>query len=230
MGKKKNLRKDNPDGLGQATGSGVNPGTSITWGAIYPSSALWPGAAAGTGAAEDPGVELPTREQEEPIKGFKLANVRFSSGRYMFLALRGHSSYGIEGTASCERVSLSGFGTTAFGEPHAAPAVGCRCGFYAVPEPGDLYNTDYEYLAAPFLLELDLFGRVVVHEKGYRAEKQRVLSVKTQRRCYYCAANASLLALMGDSVCPMCDRHADPHVWITLADLGSILQTEVTWA
>jgi hypothetical protein len=47
-----------------------------------------------------------------------------------------------------------------------------HCGFYAW-KPGQ----PFPWTAGTWLLEVDLYGHVIEHERGYRAQKQRVLRI-----------------------------------------------------
>jgi hypothetical protein len=55
---------------------------------------------------------------------------------------------------------------------HSRPEPDSSCGFYAW-RPG----APFPWQPGTWLLETDLYGHVVEHESGYRAQKQRVLSV-----------------------------------------------------
>jgi hypothetical protein len=67
------------------------------------------------------------------------------------------------------------------------PEVSCVCGFYAVP--ADLRPA---YTGLSFVqLDVELAGRVVIHQTGYRAEWQRVLGVRVDS-CRVCGGPRSL--------------------------------------
>lgn len=68
---------------------------------------------------------------------------------------------------------------------HVPPAVGCECGFYAFKRRKD---AQFELSIHPglFLIDVDLFGIGFSHKYGYRAESQRVNSLKFPRRCMRC--------------------------------------------
>jgi hypothetical protein len=56
---------------------------------------------------------------------------------------------------------------------HEHPVAGDgHCGFYAW-KPGQ----PLQWVAGTWMLDVDLYGRVVEHERGYRAQKQRVLRI-----------------------------------------------------
>lgn len=68
---------------------------------------------------------------------------------------------------------------------HVPPASGCECGFYAFK---NLEDAQFELSMHPglFLIHVDLFGIGFEHKYGYRAESQRVNSLKFPRRCMRC--------------------------------------------
>lgn len=68
---------------------------------------------------------------------------------------------------------------------HVPPASGCECGFYAFKERKD---AQFELSLHPglFLIDVDLFGIGFSHKYGYRAESQRVNSLKFPQRCMRC--------------------------------------------
>lgn len=129
------------------------------------------GAAAVTGIpsavdtpAEDPGAGL------EPVRAWKVARLTGNPA----LPFKGYNdvAYGIEAVAECH--AQSRYVYTIYRREHdiRCPDEGCTCGFYArteqdrpIPEPGYV------------VLEVELYGRVIVGTNGYRAEKQRVLAV-----------------------------------------------------
>ena len=98
--------------------------------------------------------------------------------------------------------------TCELGEPHAAPDAQCTCGFYAVDNDDDLWRLgggDPELV----VLDVELSGRVIEHEHGYRASDQRVRAVSIPRRCVRCGREAELLhKRMFGSVVPACPRCA----------------------
>lgn len=122
--------------------------------------------------------------------------------------------YSAAATASCE-----------LGEPHAAPDAQCTCGFYAVDNDDDLWRLgggDPELI----VLDVELSGRVIEHEHGYRASDQRVRAVSIPRRCVRCGREAELLhKRMFGAVVPACPRCARNP--LTLADASAALGVPV---
>jgi hypothetical protein len=75
---------------------------------------------------------------------------------------------------------------------HDAPHAGCSCGFYAVPDDQALWRlgADQPDLAR---VDVELAGRVIEHDHGYRASDQRALSVEMHHGCARCGARADVL-------------------------------------
>lgn len=87
----------------------------------------------------------------------------------------------------------------AFNRDHDVPSLACECGFYAF---GDRQQA-VDLLACAVgvggnvivrsLLEVDLAGTVIECERGFRAERQRVLRVGLLPWCADCAARGELV-------------------------------------
>ena len=69
---------------------------------------------------------------------------------------------------------------------HEVPAVGCTCGIYAAREPAGawtyLRGRDDAHTVARVIGRVVLWGRVVEHENGWRAERGYALDVYTGDR------------------------------------------------
>jgi len=106
----------------------------------------------------------------EPIRAWKHATpVVMADGSVVFYpTVLGHSLYNVVSFATCDAGRHSPL--------HRVPDSGCSCGFYA---HNHWVDPTYDYAT----LEVELYGRVIVGETGYRAEKQRVLSITAHPRC-----------------------------------------------
>lgn len=113
---------------------------------------------------------------------------------------------------------------------HVAPKWDCTCGFYALTD-----KPDYpEY--GRFIARVELFGTVIEAQHGYRASRQRVLSLEVFRECQaedrvgdHCDREADgFQVTKGGNVWPVCATHA-PLGYTELADLRAKLGTEVKW-
>lgn len=103
-------------------------------------------------------LEVPA---SRPVRAYKAARVVvYADGSAGLMALTS-GAYGVTASARC----LRGPGHRGAG----VPALRCSCGFHAL--------ADRWQLAPGVLSDVQLWGRVVVHQRGYRAEHQRVLRV-----------------------------------------------------
>jgi len=80
-------------------------------------------------------------------------------------------TYGFSSVSSCERR-----------RNHVAPTNGCECGFNAMKDKQDAVRL-LERWRGFVLLEVDLFGTVIEHRTGWRAQEQDVLRVHVPLRC-----------------------------------------------
>lgn len=67
------------------------------------------------------------------------------------------------------------------GHSSYAPDPECTCGFYAVPADGRPYHQSLWETSVE--LQVELRGRIIEHELGYRAQRQIVLEVRVPRMC-----------------------------------------------
>lgn len=105
------------------------------------------------------------------------------------------------------------------------PAWGCTCGFWgcadlravraAIRRPLRFYD---------IFLEVELSGRVIEHDRGWRAAYQRVNQAVFQRRCGTCGSRRHVDLMISDRgrIAPMCRRHA------TTATMFGFNQMDVT--
>jgi hypothetical protein len=145
------------------------------------------------------GPSLPWDVYATPIAARKLARLGVEQDRVVlrpaFYRQLGEA-YGARAHASC---ALS---------DHEAPAADCSCGFYAVSDDTHLWRlgADEPELA---VLDVELAGRVIEHDHGYRASHQRVMSVQFHGVCVRCGKRADVFAHRRfGSLVPSCRRCA----------------------
>lgn len=125
------------------------------------------------------------------------------------------------------------------GHLHQVPEPTCTCGFYALGDSDELAERLGPWRPEEVELDVELTGRVVVHERGLRAEEQTVLGVRVHPMCALCPPRSPRgTAVVGrveagrradwDGLLPLCDRHATSasELW-SMAGLASALETEV---
>jgi hypothetical protein len=150
--------------------------------------------------------------QDEPLRGVKAGRVTVLGDGVAFTALhagavRGASvPYRPQAEMAClcghaESPSFLGVHRSPRWHEHPEPGNG-HCGFYAW-KPDQLFP----WQAGTWLLDVDLYGRVVEHERGYRAQKQRVLRISPVPGVF-CEPPFSLSYLPADghvtATCPAC--------------------------
>ena len=133
------------------------------------------------------GAPFPHAQRDEPLPALKAAYVRVAGDRIAFTSLTCHNGgtpvpYGAQDEAACYCGNGGYYGAYAISVlmgaaatapvSHPRPGRDTSCGFYAW-KPGE----PVPWQEKAWLLEVDLYGRVIEHERGYRAQKQRVLRI-----------------------------------------------------
>ncbi|MEM9033851.1 MAG: hypothetical protein AAGD18_04590 [Actinomycetota bacterium] len=125
------------------------------------------------------------------------------------------------------------------GHVHRVPEPNCTCGFYALHDSDELADRLGPWRPEEVELDVELTGRVVVHEKGLRGEEQTVLGVRVHPMCALCTSRTPRPTVVvgrvdsgrradWDGLLPLCDLHATAasELW-TMAGLAAALETEV---
>lgn len=181
---------------------------------------------------------LPVRHQSEPIRARKLAwIVRLTDPHLPERERWGFQGASVGNIAFYRPESRSVCLLT--GTHHDAPQPDCTCGFYAVKRVTGDHRTAGFFVA----LDVDLYGRVIRHTAGWRAEKQRVIKVTIGSICALCGtrkatclgfsgrvlnSNAGPLQLL-HALCDKCAPTFDTGERLTLADVSGYLGVEVAW-
>lgn len=151
-----------------------------------------------------PPLDLPTRQQDDTIRAWRRACLVLVDGKVRFAPVAHIGTFDADATAVCLLWFQSGT------PGHAAPDQNCTCGFYAVTKERYRAELTAGYSTSVCTLDVDLFGRVIVHENGYRAERQRVLGVTLDPCAVDCdeATAAVLFApVLGERPRLVCERH-----------------------
>lgn len=156
--------------------------------------------------------------------GWKVAFLAFDGSRVLFEGLIG-TRYGVSAPARCMR-----------GEPHAPPDPACTCGFWSYRSARSAIRRArrevHHQPATPVLLQVDLFGDVLEHTRGFRAAEQDVLGVYVPARCGCGRRSVALGPAARDPhlLSVYCSRCSPPSGLLTLAQVGGLLGTEVQWS
>jgi len=179
------------------------------------------------GKAEGPGepvvaeLAIETVQSDTPILAKRSAYLSLNQRMDIpFGTVTGKGGFGVIAQATCQ-VGSDPYGRVKAGHPRkTAPELKCECGYYAVPMDG-LSNYDN---AKTVTLLVELSGKVIEHEAGYRAQFQRVVECQVAP-CFYCGSAADHALLDGNMAVHrfVCDTHRieTSEGWLHL-DLGSL--------
>jgi len=164
-------------------------------------------------------MSLPWDVFATPIAARKLARLGIEHDRVVlrpaFYRQLG-DSYGAVAHASCALAE------------HDAPAANCSCGFYAVADEGQLWRlgADEPELA---VLDVELAGRVIEHDHGYRASDQRVTAVRFHGVCVRCGKRAETFSHRRfGALVPSCRRCV--HRAVEPEDVSASLEVPVSFS
>lgn len=154
--------------------------------------------------------------RSEPFVGWKTLSIHVTKKGKLRLLGAGYTKYDVDATAKCT-----------YGHNHASPDWDCTCGFYALSAKPTTAECGW------FLANVELFGTVIEGEHGWRASRQRVLSMSAFRECQAkdgeCGKKAKGFQVgQSGRVWPVCEKHA-PLGYSTLNELTGALGTEVSW-
>ncbi|MFM7088956.1 MAG: hypothetical protein ACKOW9_05520 [Candidatus Paceibacterota bacterium] len=158
--------------------------------------------------------EVASRGNVDEMGGWKVALIKNPyNGLFKGLAF---GEYGcIESRAVCERDS-----------GHRPPVVGCECGFHA-----HRYRYEAErYLGRRrglVLVNVELYGDVVVHKEGYRGQEQDVIAVYLNEVCrvWFCRGKSVGIMERRGRWEERCDNHLD--VGLSLNEFRKVCGYEV---
>lgn len=219
-------RKARRDRERAATGTLIGPGSTFHFTGPGPVNALtninpggpWfstlgPYHGPGPGAVTDVHEQLvPEREDSMPFLAYKRATFEWIPNRgFTMRSMFGKVELDADAVCTNDGYTIkNGAGLTIKeGGPHDAPILECNCGFHAVKRLEDLH---LGYGNA--VLDVELSGRVVVHEAGYRAAHQRVLRVRVPGRCLICGDPAVCYAVGDDYHTMRCEVHVRPSEFV----------------
>jgi hypothetical protein len=162
---------------------------------------------------------------QEEMHGFKI--VALTGESPTFTGVTG-DTYKYDGNAICKEFP-----------DHVPPVIGCGCGFYAFKERRD---AQFELSIHPgfFVIDVDLFGIGFSHKYGYRAESQRVNSLKFPKRCMRCKVLPARVFVKNYKIgygnntwwhwsvrCSSCVRGVKPENRLTIEQMSQKLNVEI---
>jgi hypothetical protein len=180
------------------------------------------------------------------VRGCKLARLVQLGGEIHLAPATGRGTYDVEDRAACIAPVRSAQVRFPIAEPdlialamslhrrrHEAPEDGCSCGFHAgagdhrTPLPGEV------------VVDVELSGRRIATDDGYRAAHQKVLAVHVPRGCAIeraggasetnrCGRRARGVVVLSNGAWPMCDDHG-LDLTVPLERIAQRLGTEVDW-
>jgi hypothetical protein len=111
-------------------------------------------------------------EQLEPIRAWRGVSLNVENNTVVLGSINhnGGRFGGEEATAKCGSMV---YYTSVGAQKHQAPGEDCDCGFYGVMNKKDAYGL--------FIAEADFYGKVIEHQTGWRAQYQRILSLRVVR-------------------------------------------------
>lgn len=188
---------------------------------------------------------VPVMKGDEPIRALKAAYLDITTEGVAFAPLNqfqgnGKDHYGPESTAECHcstngpygpysmALSFSLYGNF-YGERtrlnHQRPGHDTDCGFYAWK-----YHHPFPWQTGTWLLETELYGRVIEHETGYRAEKQRVLRISPVSDLF--CEPPFTLRQSGTRIVGRCPHHKAKGHPVSIEKLRRLLNVEIdlNWA
>src|SRR4051794_34817997 len=169
---------------------------------------------------------LPVTYEAEPLRGWRWVRAKRVGDSVVAASLIDHvrtdrrqggsqpALFGVESDAICQRMT------------HPAPAPGCRCGFWSVPERRLLDGAVGVRLGGWALAEVELSGTVIEAERGMRAGHQRILSLTFPDRCERpeCVERSTGLAVTSNGFLRSgCEEHGGE---LTLVEAAGLLGTE----
>lgn len=168
-------------------------------------------------------TSLPRRFQTETLEGYKLATLATADGVSFFFYGIGYAiAYGVVDVARCTRLPYKG--NCAHDSPPTEPVSHgvsarrdyCTCGFYIMYKDEQQictlmreYGSKMHVFPARLIrLEVEAWGTIILHERGFRASNQRVLGVFLPPTCRF----QSLQLQHFETSQKVCSKHLVPVV------------------
>ena len=130
---------------------------------------------------------------------------------------------GSEAPAHCDKTLIS---VTQRQDDHEAPEWDCTCGYYAVGCDNSILLDARHWQA-----EVDLWGTVIEHGLGWRAQYHRITAIRAPRTCMLCARTAAMvLTLIEGCLVGWCGDNCSPDDHERVPAPPSLLaDPRITW-
>ena len=160
----------------------------------------------------------------ESITGYKIAQLKVNickNTAYFKSIYLCDDTYATNAVAECEK------------QKHQAPGKNCKCGFNVLKKFSQAVTYSSSVVVNNVILQVELFGRIIEHTKGYRGQEQSVLKVIIPNICTVgkCKNTPTVCTSLDETVAPICKKCASKHklTIVTLVDLQNMLGTEVAF-
>lgn len=181
----------------------------------------------GASVAKKPARDLETVEQDQPVRAYK--GIRFNTDGARLWVISHQRETDLEPGGQHAKCLWNPVGSYTRVEAHEVPGVNCSCGWYAWKDRGKVEPGGCGLIVA----EVDLYGKIIDCELGYRAEYQRVLSIQVERLCrrgFLCDSEAEVLNFgKSGNAKPSCREHASKTRSLSLAQVSGRCGLEIRW-
>ena len=110
---------------------------------------------------------------------------------------------------------------------HLTPSFDCTCGFYSFKDISEAKKL-LAYREGSVILEVEHYGDIIEHSKGYRASEQEVLSINFPKSCHrlLCRREAGGVTHRFNNWMQVCSDHAS-DTFHTFKELRLLMPVEI---
>lgn len=110
---------------------------------------------------------------------------------------------------------------------HEIPNLNCTCGFYSFKDISEAKKL-LAYREGSVLLEVEHYGDIIEHSKGYRASEQEILSINFPKTCHrlLCRREAGGVTHRFNNWMQVCVEHASDS-FHTFRELRLLMPVEI---
>lgn len=130
-------------------------------------------------------------EKLVPGKLIGFRRFRFDSVSFMLKSMLNHVP-AMPGENTAEHIGYSYYSADLYSRHCNAPAEGCFCGFYGYYTP-ELIDTTFNSNAGTCCAVVEVWGKVILGTKGFRAQKMKILGVVAPDEVVRCAPTVGMV-------------------------------------